>query len=729
MSLKARVVLLVVIMLVAGIWALALSVTRALERDLTELLSASFSTEVVNLAADLDRDFRMYINVLDRLAASLTPEILADPAKLHHALDQFSDTSVIVPNACFTADGKGIVIAGYPEDAVSLGASIAERDYFLQVMASGQPVIGAPLTGRTAQHAPAVPIAVPLRDGSGVTAGVLVGSVLLSDPLIFGQLEQTKIGKMGWFLVVSPKDRVIVAATDRQRILKTLPGHGVIPLLDRRLEEGYEGPGVTVASIGPEVLSVSRKMATTGWVVIAADPTEEVFAPIKDIKRRIYLAALLISLVVGVVLRFVLARQFAPLTEAGRAMRRMTEGRIPLAPIPVARPDEIGELIGNFNRLAQERSRLDESLRAEIAERKLANEALRESKDRLDGIYLSVGDGIVSADEAQRIVLFNSAAERMFGHSAAAVIGQPVSVLLPERFRTRHEQHVLAFGATGQSTRTMGAYGMIYGLRANGEEFPLEASVSQSGVSPNKLFTVILRDITERRQAEQMREQLMRQLELLSERLATAQEEERRTIAYELHEELGQELATLKLYLQMFEPGSRGAGTGTPHEEALAVAVHATERVRKLVMDLAPPELEDFGLQTAVRTYCQRKALAGGWKLQLDAPEFDLRAPQPVERACFRVLQEGLSNVLDHAKATEVWVQLHQGAGELELTIRDNGIGFDRASVSEDHRREGGSLGLFGMQIRAKHVGGALEIKSSVGAGTEIRAVFPLRGT
>ena len=108
----------------------------------------------------------------------------------------------------------------------------------------------------------------------------------------------------------------------------------------------------------------------------------------------------------------------------------------------------------------------------------------------------------------------------MFGHAAAAVVGQPLSMLLPERVRVPHEEHIRHFDASGQSDRTMGTYGQIYGLRASGEEFPVEATVSQTGISPNKLFTVILRDITERRQAERAREQLTRQLEETNEQLS-----------------------------------------------------------------------------------------------------------------------------------------------------------------------------------------------------------------
>lgn len=111
MTLKARVVLLVVLVLVAGIWALALSVTLALQRDLTELQSANLSAEVVSVAADIDRDVELYFDVLNRLAASLTPTILADPAKLDRALDDFTDASPIVPESCFAANSKGIITA------------------------------------------------------------------------------------------------------------------------------------------------------------------------------------------------------------------------------------------------------------------------------------------------------------------------------------------------------------------------------------------------------------------------------------------------------------------------------------------------------------------------------------------------------------------------------------------------------------------------------------------
>lgn len=727
MTLKARVVLLVVVMFVIGVWGLALSITLALERDLTQLLSASVSTEAISRAEDLDRDIRLHVDAMTRLAAAITPEVLADQALLERTLDQFADTSAVVPSLCFVANRNGTVLAGYPEQTAPVGTSVADSSHFRQVMAGVEPVIGEPLLDAQAWSKSTFPVAVPVLDRRGAAAGALIGSIRLSDPHLFGQLERARVGRTGWFLVVTPKNRRIIAATDRSRIGTLLPGQGMISPRDRPIDDGYVGPGITHASIGPEVMTVAREMATTGWIVNAAVPTAEIFAPIASLKRQIYVAALAISLAMALILRHFLGRQFAPLAQAGGAMRRMTEGEIPMTAIAVTRRDEIGELIASFNQLVAERSRLEKSLQAEIIERSQANAALRESRDRLDGIYQSVGDGIVSIDAQQRIVLFNVAAERIFGYPAAVMIGQPLSVLLPERFRAKHDELVRNFDGRGQDGRGMGTYRLIRGLRMGGEEFPVEAAISQSGSPPNKLLTVILRDVTERRQVEQMREQLVRQLESLSGRLATAQEEERRRIAYELHEELGQEVSTLKLYLQMLAPPGGGTEAGAHHEQAITVTVHALERIRKLVLDLEPPELAAFGLYSAVRTYCQQQAEAGGWTLSIDAPKPDVRVPPPVELACFRILQEALNNVQQHAGASEVQVALRQAAAELVLTVRDDGNGFDRNAVGEDIRHdEGGGLGLFGMQIRARPVGGVVEIKSIPGAGTEVRAVFPL---
>jgi PAS domain S-box-containing protein len=138
----------------------------------------------------------------------------------------------------------------------------------------------------------------------------------------------------------------------------------------------------------------------------------------------------------------------------------------------------------------------------DITERKRALEALRISEERLGAIIGSAMDAIITLDDDQRIVLFNAAAEKIFGCPASEALGRPIQVLIPEGLRQSHRQHIQAFGMTGTTARSMQSPGVLSGLRANGEDFPIEATISQASLGGRKLYTVILRDITQRKQAE-----------------------------------------------------------------------------------------------------------------------------------------------------------------------------------------------------------------------------------
>jgi PAS domain S-box-containing protein len=150
---------------------------------------------------------------------------------------------------------------------------------------------------------------------------------------------------------------------------------------------------------------------------------------------------------------------------------------------------------------------------SDITERKQAQAALQVNEARMAGIIDSATDAIISVNEEHRIVLFNHAAERMFGYATQEMIGAPLARLLPETFRATHDEHICRFGETGTTTRAMGALGTVSGLRRSGEEFPIEASISQIQADGEKLFTVILRDITARKEAA---EKLIEQAALLN---------------------------------------------------------------------------------------------------------------------------------------------------------------------------------------------------------------------
>ena len=140
---------------------------------------------------------------------------------------------------------------------------------------------------------------------------------------------------------------------------------------------------------------------------------------------------------------------------------------------------------------------------ADITDRKQAEHKLRESQDRLVGIVGSAMDAIIAVDEEQQVVLFNAAAEKMFGCSQSEALGTTVDRFIPQSYRSEHGAHILRFGESGVTTRAVGTLGALWALRKNGDVFPIEASISHVESDGRKLFTVIIRDITERRLAEQ----------------------------------------------------------------------------------------------------------------------------------------------------------------------------------------------------------------------------------
>lgn len=214
-------------------------------------------------------------------------------------------------------------------------------------------------------------------------------------------------------------------------------------------------------------------------------------------------------------------------------------------------------------------------------------------------------------------------------------------------------------------------------------------------------------------------------LQSLSQRLIDVQELERRTIAGELHDEIGQALTIVKMNLQALRPNDDAMQAGDRMAECIAVVDRALEQVRSLSLDLRPSLLDDLGLVATLRWYGARQARTAGFALHFSADEPVGRLTSMLETVCFRIAQEALTNIVRHARAREVWLQLRCDA-ELCLTIRDDGVGFDLAQV-EARASRGESFGLLGMRERANLSGGRLSIVSATGEGTMIAVSFPLR--
>lgn len=234
----------------------------------------------------------------------------------------------------------------------------------------------------------------------------------------------------------------------------------------------------------------------------------------------------------------------------------------------------------------------------------------------------------------------------------------------------------------------------------------------------------IFMDITDRKRNEDALKRSESQLRLLSQRIIKVQEAERARIARDLHDQLGQELVFLKIKAQSLAEQLGGASLAyDPVLELVNLIEQVKATSRRIALSIRPGILDDLGLVRAAQWYAgefeQRTSIA----CFLDAPDDDIEISRTVATAAYRIIQEALTNVYKHAKATEVSINMRMTGKMLVMQISDNGTGFDSSRLSE-----GTSLGLLGMRERARLVGGSMRISSTQGKGTSILARLPLDG-
>jgi PAS domain S-box-containing protein len=366
----------------------------------------------------------------------------------------------------------------------------------------------------------------------------------------------------------------------------------------------------------------------------------------------------------------------------------------------------------------------------DVTERRKAEESLQRAVDehrdlteRLRGVLQSAMDAIITMDEEQRIVLFNEAAEKIFRCRAGEVIGGPLDRFIPERFRAAHRAHVRRFGETRVTTRLMGAKLALFGLRADGEEFPIDASISQITIGGRKLYTVILRDVTQRKRSEEALERSYEELRELSATMNEIREAERTRIARELHDELAQWLTALRMDVSWLASRlPREHGPLLERAEKMKGVVDTTvSAVRRIAADLRPVMLDDLGLVPAIEGLLHELSQRTGIVVSLEPDHGSLTPGEPVATAVYRMVQEALTNVARHAEATEVQVTMSREGETLVVRVRDNGRGFDPVLVAQKK-----SYGVLGIRERAYTLGGSARIVRVSTGGTLVEIEIPM---
>jgi PAS domain S-box-containing protein len=352
----------------------------------------------------------------------------------------------------------------------------------------------------------------------------------------------------------------------------------------------------------------------------------------------------------------------------------------------------------------------------DITEERRAQNALRESEERYRELFENSKDAIYVHDMSGRYTSVNRAAERLSGYTRQELAGRHFSSLLtPEYARHVCEQLCKKLEVSGETTYEVEL------ITKQGRRIPVELSsrlIIENGLPVGVQGCV--RDVSEKKRAHEAARSYSR-------RLIEAQEAERRRISIELHDQVGQILTAVKMNLHALQKTCEAPDMLKSIQENLSAIDEAVDQVRGLSVDLRPLLLDDFGLVVAVRWYLDRQGKNTGLTAQFISMSLteDDRFPAALETACFRIVQEGVTNVMRHASAQQVTIRLERTGSDLILLIADDGTGFDVKAV-----RSAGSgpatLGLRGMEERAQAVGGTLTVDSAPGLGTQICASFPV---
>ncbi len=386
-------------------------------------------------------------------------------------------------------------------------------------------------------------------------------------------------------------------------------------------------------------------------------------------------------------------------------------------------------------------ARLPEAIRRALQEEVLrerqrrSDAALRESQAQLEALVQSAMDAILNVDEEQNIVMFNAAAEKMFRCSQAEGLGQPIERFIPQRFRTAHSAHVRKFGETGATTRAMNKLGTLRALRADGEEFAMEASISHAEAGGRAFFTIILRDITARERAEKKLTEKMAELARSNADLEQ--------FAYVASHDLQEPLRMVAAYTQLLAERYRGQ-LDENADKYIGYASEGALRMQSLIQDLLA--FSRVGRNGGARSHVDCNAAMDEVLLSLGpamqesgavVTQGALPAVWADRSRMIQVLQNLIGNAIKFRgkEAPAISVQAEKAGQEWVFSVSDNGIGiapehaenvfvvFQRLHTRTEY--PGNGIGLAICKKIIEHLGGKIWVETAAGHGSIFKFTIP----
>ncbi|HEX5784553.1 MAG TPA: PAS domain S-box protein, partial [Burkholderiaceae bacterium] len=481
-SLKTRVTLFTLVMILLSIWSLTFYADRMLRQDIQHLLGTQQLATVSLMATEVNDELSSRQQALERVATQITPAMLRHPEPLQRKLESLVVLQGLFSGGVYVTGREGRALASVPVSQGMTGVNYADRDYISETLQQERPTVGRPTIGRRLK-VPIVGMATPIRDPQGEVIGVLAGVINLNVPNFLDRIDLNSRHLPGNYFLVATQQRMIVASNDKSRLMEVLPAAQANPKLDRFIR-GYEGTEVLVNPHGVEVLASVRHIPVAGWYAAVTLPTQEAFAPIRRLEHNMLVASVLLTLLVGGLSWWMVRRQLAPLQTTAKMLAQLADPQQPLHPLPEGRADEIGLLIGGFNRLLNELSR--------------RQSGLQESEERYRNLTERSPDPIV-VYQGETIIYANPVTVKMLGvESAEDVVGQPFVAFVHPDDRARVTETVLQGAPLGEST----PLSEVRVLKADGSTMDMEIHRTSIRFDGQPAGYVAIRDISERKHVE-----------------------------------------------------------------------------------------------------------------------------------------------------------------------------------------------------------------------------------
>ena len=728
LGIKAKVALATSLTTIVMIALVTAAQMQRMQEDFTKVLLAQQTALINRTAEELDDKLTVLLDIIS-INARQQPLALMDSEEKLRAyyseralLTLFDDVVVL--------DKRGRIVADVPRMPARMHTDASDRAYFKQVMRTHQPMISEPVLGKTTKL-PIVQVVAPLLDARGEVAGMVIGVLRLYKDNVLGRLRTAKVGKSGYYFAVT-RDPVplYVLHPDPARLMQPrIPNANASTT--RWLSEGREGSSISVNSRGIRGINSFKALKSVNWMLAASLPLEDAFEPIEGVLYRLAAWGAFASLLAAAIVGWLTVRLLSPLVRLRDAILALRAGASSFSPIPVTNRDEIGELTAAFNGL--------------IAERLAADARLQSLIEFAPNAMLVIGaDG--------RIETFNRQAERYFGYRRTTIVGQPLEMLLPQRYRERHAGERDGFFSTSFSAepRLMGRGQVLWGLRQDGSEFPLEVNLSQVKTDQGIKVLAVIADITERHRLQREVTARAEELERERDRAEAANRAKSDFVANMSHE-----IRTpLNAVLGMAYLLGNTTLTGEQRKYLTMVRVSGQSllgilndvldysKIEARRMELSPVE---FDLDELMNTLATTMTMSASDKELELAIGVEADVPRRLLGDALR-LQQILVNLAGNAikftPAGEVMVgvSVAERTGDqavLRFEVRDTGIGmtaaqqaqlftaFSQGDESITRRFGGTGLGLTISKHLIQMMGGQIEIASTEGEGSRFWFSLP----